>query len=237
MILIRGLSLTELNFSRGAKIFLASAISIVVTILACNFLGDWMRLSRIIIMTGFVFAVIYLLTSKPTNLRIGLLILMMMIIGATVNPVARGVDCVYKIPVGEKISELARADKSLWLVEGGDIAFNDFPIMFGAPTINSVNIYPVLDRWRTLDPTGKDFSVYNRYAHIPVTLSRNATEFKYIQQDCFSLELNPDDLIKLDVRYIFSQRAELENFSTRKVKIKMIYHEAGNFIYSVAYAT
>lgn len=237
LILFRGLSLIDLNLSRRTKLFLAAAISIIGTIMTCDFLGGWLGIKKIIVMLGFAFVTIYLITSRLTNLRIGLLIVMMLIIGGTVNPIARGVDCVYEVPVGQKISEIAHADKSLWLVEDEVVALNDFPIMFGASTINSVNIYPALDRWQKLDPTGKNFSVYNRYAHIQITLTNDMTSFHLNQVDYFTLSLNPDDLPKLDVRYIFSRNGQLEKFSTRRVKIKMIYTEAGSFIYSVAYAT
>lgn len=237
LILIRGLSLIELNLSRAEKIFVAGAISIVGTFAACGFLGEWFGIKKIIVVTAFVFIALYLFASRLTNLRVGILIAMMILIGATVNPVARGVDCVYKLPVGEKISEIARADKSLWLVEDSGVALNDFPIMFGAPTINSVNVYPALDRWQKFDPTGKNFEIYNRYAHITITLSKAATKFDIHRGDMFELYLNPADLPKLDARYIFSRNGELENFSTAQVKIKKIYEDAGSFIYSVAYAT
>ena len=237
LILIRGLSLIELNLSRAEKIFLAGAISISGTLALCDFFGAWLGIKKIIVLILFTFTALYLFASKLTNLRVGILIAMMILIGATVNPIARGVDCVYKIPVGEKISEIARADKSLWLVEDSGVALNDFPIMFGAPTINSVNIYPALERWQKFDAGGKNFELYNRYAHISIILTNDTTHFYLNQGDYFTLFLNPADLPKLETRYIFSRNGELENFSTPQVKIKKIYEDAGSFIYSVAYAT
>ena len=237
LILIRGLSLIELNLSRAEKIFLTGAISIGGTLALCNFFGAWLGIKKVIVITAFTFTAIYLFASKLTNLRVGILIAMMILIGATVNPVARGVDCIYKISVGEKISEIVRADKSLWLVEDTGVALNDFPIMFGAPTINSVNVYPALERWQKFDADGKNFELYNRYAHISIVLTNDATNFYLNQVDYFTLFLNPADLPKLDVRYIFSRNGKLETFSTPQIKIKKIYEEAGSFIYSVAYAT
>ena len=236
LILFRGLSLIDLELSRRTKLFLAVAISIGGTLATCNFLGDEIGIKKILFMLGFASVTIYLITSRLTNLRIGLLIMMMLLIGGTVNPVARGVDCVYRVPVGQKIAEIARADKSLWFVEGIG-ALSDFPIMFGAPTINSLNIYPDLDRWQKLDPTGEAFSVYNRYAHISIVLTDAPTEFHLNGPDYFTINLNPADLPKLGARYIFSRNGTLERFSTRHVKIKMLYKEAGSYIYSVAYAT
>ena len=234
LILIRGLNLIEINLSRVEKIFLAGAISILGILAACNFLGAWMGIKKIIAVIFFTFTAIYLFMSKLTNLRVGILIFMMLAMGATVNPLARGVDCVYKIPVGQKISEIARVDKSLWIVEDDDMRINSFPIMFGAPTINCVNVYPVFERWQKLDPTGKNFELYNRYAHISIMLTNGTTEFSpAIFGDHFNLNINPADLPKLDARYIFSRDADLEKFSTPQIKIKKIYEDAGSFIYSV----
>ena len=40
--------------------------------------------------------------------------------------------------------------------------------MVGAKTVNSVNVYPDLDKWHVIDPNGQYEEVYNRYAHILV---------------------------------------------------------------------
>lgn len=233
LILFRGLSLIELNFSRAEKIFIAAVISIVGLNIACDFFGDWMSAKKIFSMTAFVFVAVYLFAGKLNNLRVGILIVMMLLIGATVNPIAHGVGCIYEIPVGKKISEIALNDKSLWLVEDDSIVRNDFPIMFGAPTINSVNVYPVLDRWKKLDPTGENFKFYNRYAHITITFDSGATKFDIHRGDMFELTLNPADLPKLDVRYILSPHGDLEKFSTSAVKITKLYEDAGSHIYKV----
>ena len=232
LILFRGLGLIEFNFSRYEKIFLAGIISIVGTSLTCSFLGDWPDIKKIFAMMIFVFLAIYFFTSKLTNLRIGILCFMMLLMGATINPVAHGVDCVYKIPVGEKISEIVRADKSTWLVEDEDVSLNDFPIMFGAPTVNSVNMYPLLERWKKFDPDGSKYSAYNCYSCISITLTKNATDF-YNAGLVIKMSLNPNDLSKLDVRYILSRNGALEKFSTAEVKINKIYEDAGSYIYRV----
>ena len=191
-----------------------------------------------------------------------MLAVMMLGIGATVNPISKGVDVIYKMPVGQKISEIVQKEisegqkKSLWIVENDDTALNDFPIMFGAPTINSVNVYPVLERWEKFkldetnsiveypvkksklwenyDPHGKNFKGYNKYAHIIFILQNDRlTNFYFPFADNFKVFLNPDDLKKLDVKYIFSRNGGLEDFSTAQVKIQKIYEDAGSFIYKI----
>lgn len=92
--------------------------------------------------------------------------------------------------------------------------------MFGAPTINSVNIYPALDRWKKLDPNGENFQIYNRYAHIRIKLGNEPTKFYPEFLDAFNLDLNVDDIPKLEIKYIMSRNHDLENLSSANVKIK-----------------
>lgn len=235
LILFRGLSLIELNFSRAVKIFIAAAISIVAVYFARDLFGEWMSAGKIFCMAAFNFAAVYFFAGRLINLRVGILIAMMIFIGGTINPIAHGVDVIYKMPVGQKISELVARDKSLWLVEDDGVQRNDFPIMFGAPTVNSVNVYPALDRWKKLDPNGENLPIYNRYAHITITMTDRPTEFHLNQIDYFTLRLNSADLPKLDARYILSPHGDLEKFSTAAVKIRKLYEDAGNYIYKVDY--
>ena len=101
-----------------------------------------------------------------------------------------------------------------------------------APTVNCTNTYPVLDRWRKLDPRGENIKLYNRYAHIEIIFDSGATNFD-IHLDKTILTLNPADLPKLDVRYILSPHGDLEKFSTAAVKINKLFADAGTFIYKV----
>ncbi|MBQ9441909.1 MAG: hypothetical protein IJU55_02740 [Selenomonadaceae bacterium] len=119
------------------------------------------------------------------------------------------------------------------MVVDDGIMLDNFPIMFGAPTIDSVNVYPVLERWKKFDESGKNFKIYNRYSLIIAKLCNEATNFETPRPDFLNLNLNPADLPRLEVKYIFSRKGELENFSTPQVKIQKIYEDAGSFIYKV----
>ena len=182
----------------------------------------------------FIFLSVFLFLSPMNKKNFTVLAILMLGIGLTVNPINKGVDVIYKMPVGQKISEIIQQDKkSLWLVVNDGFALNNFPIMFGAPTINSVNVYPILERWKKLDPEEKYFKIYNRYAHIIVNLKKEPTAIMSPRPDFINLDLNSEDLSKLEVKYIFSRNGELENFSTPQVKIQKIYEDAGSFIYVV----
>ena len=99
----------------------------------------------------FVALSVFLFLTPMNNKNFLLLATLMLGIGITVNPICSGVDSVYKEPIGQKIYEIVQQEiaegkkKSLWIVESEGVTFNNVPIMFGAPTINSVNVYPVLE--------------------------------------------------------------------------------------------
>ena len=236
VLLFRGLSLIDVAFNKITRLILSIGIS-VSTIFAAGYLfPQWLDLQSGIIMLIFTATSIFLITSAEKKFVTAILIAMMLCIGVTINPIAKGVDAIFEIPAGKKIADIVQSEievgqkKSLWLVTD---TFGNFQIMFGAPTINSVNTYPLLERWKKLDSNGESFKIYNRYAHILVSIHDKPTEFIFSGADNFTLHLNPKDLSVLEVGYIFSRNGELEKFSLDSVKIQKIYEENGNCIYKV----
>ncbi len=231
-LVFRGLSVTKFKLPFPARIVLSAVVAAITTYCVWHFIPAWLLPWRLILIFGFAAAAVYLFVSLEIRRRLEILCAMMLAIGATVNPINIGVDAVYEMPVGKKIAEVVQRDaQALWIVESESNTLNDFPLMFGAPTINSVNVYPVLERWRKLNPAAE--KIYNRYAHISIELSDKPTEFILNGDDYFTVKLNAADLPKLSARYIFSRNAALENFSALEIKIRKIYEEAGSYIYEI----
>ena len=239
LMLFRGLSLIKNSPEPFARLILAEFIAALSAVAIYHSAPEWLIFKRGFIVFAFISLSVFLFLTPLNKKSFFTLSLLMLIMGITVNPINAGVDSVYKQPVGQKISEIVQNEvalgnkKSLWIVEDDGIVLNDFPIMFGAPTINSVNVYPYFERWNKLDPAGENFKIYNRYAHIMITLTNEKTKFYFGGADNFKLFLNPDDLSALKANYILSRNGELENFSTSHIKIQKIYEDAGSFIYSV----
>ena len=234
IMVFRGLTLIKNFPSPFVRLVLAEVIAILSVIGMYHAFPEWFGIKKGFSVFAFTSLSIFLILSPMNKKNFAVLAILMLGIGATINPVNKGVDVIYKMPVGQKISEIVQQDKkSLWLVVDEGVTLNDFPIMFGAPTINSVNVYPVLERWKKLDPEEKYFKIYNRYAHIIVNLKKEPTAIMAPRADFINLDLNPADLSKLEVKYIFSRNSELENFSTSHVKIQKIFEDAGSFIYEV----
>ena len=155
--------------------------------------------------------------------------------GAMVNPLAHGVDSVYRAPVARMIEKIAADDPALWLVVDAQSKLNNYPIMLGAPTINSVNIYPALTRWESLDERQMYRDVYNRYAHISVLLTTEpATSFTLNLPDYFTVHLNINDLKKLSVKYILTY-TDLKEYRSSNIEFIELFRDRGLIIYQVKY--
>jgi len=184
------------------------------------------------------------------RLRKGLILFIVVIAvisGMMDNPVARGVQSVYGSALGQKIEQIADSDHGKWIVDSNytwDTDYinymNSYPIMFGAPTINSLNLYPDWGRWDAFPLTGEDKSVLNRYAHMNITLeNKTPTTFQNPKkeqsiQDIVNIKLNVEDLNKLGVSYILSER-ELSSLDEKNVRFQLVDASNGFYIYHVIY--
>ena len=73
----------------------------------------------------------------------------------------------------------------------------------GAKTVNSTNVYPALDVWSEIAPDQEE--IYNRYAHISVSITKEKTSFELIQPDFIKLNIKFKDLRKIGVGYMVTQ--------------------------------
>ena len=128
--------------------------------------------------------------------------------GFLVNPIRSGCDNIYDLEAVKLIESVHEENpKALWAVEGMSYPYTNLPIVTGAPTVNSTNIYPDLERWQTLDTENLHNDVYNRYAHISINLKQEgAAEFSSDVPDQFTLNITLEDLKKIGVKYIFTNR-------------------------------
>ncbi|MCR5743071.1 MAG: hypothetical protein K6F92_04980 [Lachnospiraceae bacterium] len=163
------------------------------------------------------------------------ILIVMFYVGGMVNPVQRGLDVIYESDIYKAISSTVERDsEGLWITDVEGYPINDLSIMAGARTIDCINIYPALERWRLLDPTGECEDIYNRYAHIWLDITYDRTEFEYNIVDGFKLYLAVDDLHKLDIAHVISRR-DLTAFNTDSVTFSLSGSGNGLYIYDVIY--
>lgn len=240
LILIRAFSLKKGEWNIVERIVMAIGYPIVVILIARHCYGaitttKFMIAIMAIAFVGGILLLSYNKKEKIMNVAIVSCLILFAFCGGLVNPLQKGIDFILNSPLIEDIAAIAKENKGKWIVEGNAFPGNNLPLLGGAATINSTNVYPDIERWKKLDSEGENEEIYNRYAHIPMELMDSEdTSFELIQPDLFKVKLNTKDLEKLDVSYILSQN-ELEKYSNTNVILKKVISDEGWFIYQVIY--
>ena len=217
--------------------FLMAGIILFISIWASNFHYNMFMIMILMIIFGFSFFFI-LNSGENKKAQTGFLVCILIISftgGALVNPIESGVNVYFNQAPIQEVSHIVQNDpNATWIVEGNGIYIDEL-IPVGAHTLNSVNTYPNLKAWSSLDSNNNNLSIYNRYAHVPTFLTKDNTSFNLIQADVFALSLNINDLEKLNVSYIFTKN-DLSGLNSDKVNFNKIYDHDGYKIYNIIYS-
>lgn len=196
---------------------------------------DYVSLKYYIMLFG-----IYLIINLAlfTGLRKVLYLFMAIVIfmsGMTVNPIVKGIGAIYNKTLSKAIIEIEANDPDeLWIAEGDGVKGN-YIYANGAKTLNGTHFYPALKTWESISD---DNEIYNRYAHIKINLIEGNTNFNLDSLDVFSINLNIDELKKLNVKYILTKNeldTKFEDYDA--IKFNRIYYSEvdNNKIYEVIY--
>ncbi|MDO4490419.1 MAG: hypothetical protein Q4B85_05090 [Lachnospiraceae bacterium] len=141
------------------------------------------------------------------KLLLALVLVISLISGGLANPVRLSVKNITENPNVLEIETVVKEDpKAVWAIEGLGVPMINAGIIAGAPTMNSTNIYPELERWRKLDG-GEHEEVYNRYAHILVNLQvEGEPSFELFSEDYFQFNCTLDHLRTMGVRYVLTAK-------------------------------
>ena len=121
-----------------------------------------------------------------------------------INPVAKGVPEITKSETMQQIRDLVKEDpQAIWLVADMAYPATNIPAMAGADCLNTTQTYPQKTRWEMLDQEGECEDIYNRYCHIRASLG-SKTMLELVSTDYVEVILSPEDLKKLNIRYIVS---------------------------------
>ena len=86
-------------------------------------------------------------------------------ISVPANPLTHGLGPLVSSDLVREVKTLNEASPGGgWL--GSDSYVSSILTAAGTDSLSSVNLYPNVDAWRILDPTGESESVWNRYAHV-----------------------------------------------------------------------
>lgn len=236
ILLVRSLALLEKPFSRGMAFLGGSLISYVSVGLARQLDPEYYSLRLLIITFGIFFVLFYLLFRCPSKNAVRswgfLCFFVMAVSGILVNPIRRGCENIYEIPVVQSIQKVHEQDeRGLWIVEGLAYPMTNLPIMVGAPTINSTNIYPALERWKILDPNGEYYDIYNRYAHIWINLKESGkAEFYNQASDCLTVNMTLEDMKRIGAKYLFTGSDLMEIYGD---KLSLVMETENYKIYQI----
>lgn len=240
LILIRAIAIIKQPFKRVTSIIIAGLLTIFMVIMCkiCHrqYITIKMGIAMAIMCVYLFYFVLRYRAKYASYLFACGIIFVMIMCGATVNPVRTGVDVIYESTILKEVQRINNEESGNWIVEEIGFPVANYILMAGVPTINCTNTYPNMERWKMLDKEGKYEDIYNRYAHIGVKLRNSEKEyeekFKLIQSDVFDVYIVPQDLKDLNVKYIFTIN-ELEKFNTNNIKFEEIYSYNNYKIYKV----
>lgn len=239
LLLIRAMAL----YQGGVKIRIALPVAIILagltTAIAVEYYAGYitilLALLSVVLVGAFVLAAFYINKNNVRNAFLVGVVMIMLLMGGTVNPVSQGADVLLNNSLTKTIAARNQKEEGLWIVEYWHFPLRNLPIVVGAPTINSTNVYPNLDRWRLLDPTGQYEEIYNRYAHIDIRVQNvMETSFELHYEDAIAVNLNVNDMFKLNVKYILTQQ-DLTPLSNDTVRFILMDTVEDFRIYQVNY--
>ena len=155
--------------------------------------------------------------------------------GATVNPIAQGIGSIYNKVLSKQIIDIKQNDPSSNWVVLDNTYLSGYLISNGVKCLNADNFYPDLNLWSKLDVNKKYFNIYNRYAHINLVLTTNNTTFKLLHPDSIQINLNLSDISKMNIKYILTKTNLTTAFKNNNIYFNNIYpkDKDGFYIYKV----
>lgn len=241
LILLRSLAMIKKPIiSRKSTLMVATIITIILVDLCERWNSQYVNFIMCIcmaIMSLYLcyFALRYQAKYAKYLLASGMIFVMVMA-GATVNPIRKGVGVVYDSDIIKAVQEINAKEEGKWITEELGFPIANYLLMAGVSVINCTNTYPDMERWQQIDQENKYEDVYNRYAHIGIKIRKEESEyeekFKLMNSDAFDVYIVPKELEKLGVKYIFTVN-ELEKFNTDEITFEKIYSGYGYSIYQI----
>lgn len=224
MALWKGDGLKPVTAAAGAGAF-AVFVGLAANFAQSEYVTKYMLAAEAVLL----FVLVYSFLRKNGRLMLSAVLVTVFFTGIAVNPVRRGTDVLYKNPLVEGIARINEEEEGLWLVEGLPYPMTNLPLAVAAPTVNSTNYYPDLERWRQFDPDGTQEYYYNRFAHIEVNLQdeRETWFAEGITGDRFVVNLNQEDLKTLGVKYVLTSN----DISELTAEAQLVFEYEGYCIY------
>ena len=197
----------------------------------CSFIS----IPLLLVIAVLYFIIFYLFIRndiKAKKILCIIIVLVSLCSGVLVHPLSRTVNAVYDKPIAKEIQSIVKKDPDgLWVSEFIQAA--NYVHANGAKTLNSTNYYPNFSLWKKIDPKGKYEKRWNRYSTLSVNIIEDKTNIKLVAADHLALNLNSDDMCKINIDYLFTPSDDRDELSNDKVEIKEIYSKENMYIYKI----
>lgn len=237
-ILFRILAISEFKFKNKFAIIISLILSILCVLVA-KYYHPLVITKIIAVVLALVFTVIFysiLMANQKKKIFFTIITIFMLVIGGLVNPVRSGINAVENNTLLNKIEEIDSKESGMWaLIEIGLPEIN-MPMMVGAKTLNSSSVYPNLELWNKIDKDKKYEDVYNRYAHIFITLVPNEEEttFELLAPDVIRIFMRYEDLKALGVDYIVrGAKFEPYDVENEDFELEELYSDDNYIVYKI----
>ena len=166
------------------------------------FLDNYLVLGGLAFMFSFI--IWLFLYNKPL---IGACFLLIFTIGSSfaILPLYKGLDVLEDSPIINSIKSVSKPG-DYW-IPLDNLAYENFPLVAGRGTVGGAQIYPDIDFWSGLDPTGEYQDVYNRQGHATFTTDTKYTDtFTQIQINYYKIKFECSDFIYNKADFVLAIR-------------------------------
>lgn len=184
------------------------------------------------IVLSIVFALTYFMITGKTKQWAYVMFIVTIISGVTVNPIAIGISPVNETNISKQIKEIASEDKdALWI--GSSNITGQYLVANGINCLNGVNTYPNFKWLNIVDPEGKYNDIYNRFAHIVITLSEE-TNFQLLSADSYVAFLTYENIKDIGAKYYFSlSKMSDDTVTLFNLELRYSDEEKEQYIYEI----
>ena len=180
--------------------------------------------------------VLYCILYCKRRMLAGLVVLMMLFSGGTVNPIEKGIGAVINHPLSNVISSISNSQAdALWLCTDCSFFISNYVMANGARVLDATNFYPDIEKWTVLDPEQNYDEITNRYANMSATLTNEETSIELMQADHIRLLLNPKSIKEMEVEYLFSKEDYSDLLLQYHIGSEIIAQQDGYGIYKLLY--
>lgn len=196
-----------------------------------NYLQSWVYYGEIL----FYALILFLIKGKHKNLGYGMIICLITFSSICINPIITGISAITNHPSTLFIEETIKKDNDSYWMSYNSIVYQGYLISLGTKTINAVNFYPDIEKWKIIDPSNKYEEQWNRYAHILVNITDNDNYLtNEMSPDAINAYLNNETIYKLGVKYVISNSVDnLEIYNDENYVYNKIYSDSSVSIYEL----